>query len=268
MNENVGKIFDLFDKHRVLSVLESSTNYIVSVCGQNVDPDEAVECLFAVNKKTFEISEFSYFKNPDEYAEACNNVIYKYNPADDELTHWGVKGMRWGVRRYQKKDGSLTPAGKKRRAKLEAELNQLAGKKSASDNNPDRKKLASEMSDDELRAKTTRMMLEANYHNAQRNLAIANPQKVSAGQKFMNGLMNDVIAPAAKNAGKAWAEKFMKDKLGLNEGHKKTVDEKLKELDLKVRTKNEPLDDIRREIALIEAQRRLKLERERDNSDD
>lgn len=31
-----------------------------------------------------------------------------------ELYHHGTKGMRWGVRRYQNKDGSLTPAGKKR----------------------------------------------------------------------------------------------------------------------------------------------------------
>lgn len=35
---------------------------------------------------------------------------------DLELYHWGVKGMRWGVRRYQYRDGSLTPAGKKRYA--------------------------------------------------------------------------------------------------------------------------------------------------------
>ena len=33
---------------------------------------------------------------------------------DYELYHHGIKGQRWGVRRYQEKDGSLTPAGKKR----------------------------------------------------------------------------------------------------------------------------------------------------------
>lgn len=35
-----------------------------------------------------------------------------YEPA--YLQHHGVKGMKWGRRRYQNKDGSLTPAGKKR----------------------------------------------------------------------------------------------------------------------------------------------------------
>ena len=33
-----------------------------------------------------------------------------------ELKHWGIKGMKWGIRRYQNKDGSLTRAGKKRQA--------------------------------------------------------------------------------------------------------------------------------------------------------
>lgn len=33
---------------------------------------------------------------------------------NDQIWHWGVKGMKWGIRRYQNADGSLTDAGKRR----------------------------------------------------------------------------------------------------------------------------------------------------------
>ncbi len=35
------------------------------------------------------------------------------------IYHHGIKGMRWGIRKYQNEDGTLTPAGKKRYAKEE-----------------------------------------------------------------------------------------------------------------------------------------------------
>ena len=42
--------------------------------------------------------------------------------SDKELYHHGIKGMKWGIRRYQNADGSLTNAGKKR---AERKLNKL-----------------------------------------------------------------------------------------------------------------------------------------------
>lgn len=37
--------------------------------------------------------------------------IYTVNDLDDYLIHWGIKGQKWGVRRYQNEDGTLTPEG-------------------------------------------------------------------------------------------------------------------------------------------------------------
>ena len=41
-----------------------------------------------------------------------------------ELSHHGIKGMKWGIRRFQNEDGSLTNAGRKRYAEDDGTVEQ------------------------------------------------------------------------------------------------------------------------------------------------
>ena len=48
---------------------------------------------------------------------------------ENELYHHGIKGQKWGVRRYQNPDGSLTLAGKKRALKVQNDYTELSKNK-------------------------------------------------------------------------------------------------------------------------------------------
>lgn len=84
---------------------------------------------------------------------------------EEIIAHHGIKGMKWGVRRYQNADGSLTTAGKKRYA---------------DDANEDYKdahssKSISSMSDAELRKRLNRLQMEEQYSKM-------NPSAVDKGK--------------------------------------------------------------------------------------
>lgn len=161
-----------------------------------------------------------------------------------ELYHFGIKGMKWGVRRYQDKNGNLTEAGQKRYARDQREN---AGKKKgnkvgaadpnrwvredlerskrlaessrhmaedldrinnkAIKNAPRAKMDLSKMTDKEMRDQINRAYLERQYND------MFNPQKVSKGREYAAKTLDvgkDVLAVTASALGIALAIKELK----------------------------------------------------------
>ena len=113
---------------------------------------------------------------------------------NNNLQHHGIKGQKWGVRRFQKKDGSLTLAGRKRQKQNNDGPTHEDHSKSHSI------KSVKSMSDKELRDRINRLNMERQY-------AQLTAQEKSIGKKIVSEVLLNVGKELAKEYLKNYAKK-------------------------------------------------------------
>lgn len=116
---------------------------------------------------------------------------------DSELYHHGILGMKWGVRRFQNKDGSLTAAGKKRMSRKQKKALEKA--RATRKANIEKAKSVKEQKEEILKSRSAKQLFE-NAHlfddkelqtaynrlTLERNIKSLAPAEVSKGEALVN----------------------------------------------------------------------------------
>ena len=137
---------------------------------------------------------------------------------ENELYHHGVKGQKWGVRRYQNADGSLTYAGKKRALKMQDRYtnfteNKKYRKKDGSYTLKGRKKaLKMKEKYSELTGKDLKRFPQVKKivdSNSDKKISELDSKKIAKGKRFTSYIVKEMIIPAATDVGKQAVKSMM-----------------------------------------------------------
>lgn len=116
---------------------------------------------------------------------------------NDSLTHHGVLGQKWGVRRYQNYDGSLKSAG---RMKAREKYKMRETKK---------------LTDNELKRRTNRLNLENNYKQALDRNNDSYNDGVKWLDKTFTAVLSSVVTGVAVAAGTYYVGGMINDAAGV-----------------------------------------------------
>ena len=141
--------------------------------------------------------------------------------SDYELYHYGIKGMKWGVRRTAAQLGhKVSDVYKKYR---DAKKAKTEAKKKAS-------RSVKDMTDAELRERINRLTLERNALDLERQISSLSPKKISVGKKIADS-MGNVLLDAGQNAMRQALDRVVKSAMGPS----KSLDDSVKRLELEAR---------------------------------
>ena len=117
----------------------------------------------------------------------------------DELYHFGIKGMKWGIRRFQNRDGTRTKAGLRR---------EKVGRASW------KRRDATNISDEELRKRIARLQTERNYKQLMESDAHRTARDIT--RNVVSSTAGKVVGTVAAGAGLYYL-KQLADKHGKGE---------------------------------------------------